>query len=169
METIDWLSVSLGPYFGRSAKGPCWVCLKCLDGTRSKFWFLNTCEKAKSDLWNRFKLKIAMFHFLGHPVLCVLSHFWPFTIVKFVLENWIEIWDWQTPPSVGAKSQFFQKIRFEGSPYLNKLYMGNLEVTPYSRHDKVILILTKLGILDWACCQVGLLCSQISELFLFLL
>ena len=31
-----------------------------------------------------------------------------------------------------------------------------------------ILIMTKLGILDCACSQVDLLCSQISELFLFL-
>ena len=31
------------------------------------FWFRNTCEKVKSDLWNRFKLQIAMGNFFGHP------------------------------------------------------------------------------------------------------
>ena len=37
------------PYGGRdwAARSPDseWVCLRCLDGTGSKFWFRNTCEK----------------------------------------------------------------------------------------------------------------------------
>ena len=39
METIDWLSVSLGPYFGRSAKGPCWVPMPWKIGSLSGPYF----------------------------------------------------------------------------------------------------------------------------------
>ena len=50
-------------------------------------------------------------------VLCVSSHFWPFTIVKFVLEILDKNLGLADPaPSVGTKSQTFPKIRFEGSP-----------------------------------------------------
>ena len=35
----------------------------CPDGTSSKFWFRNICEKIKSDLQNRSKREIAMLHF----------------------------------------------------------------------------------------------------------
>ena len=51
-------------------------------------------------------------------VLCVSSHFWPFNIVKFVLEKLDKNLGSADPPppSVGPKSQIFPKIRFEGSP-----------------------------------------------------
>ena len=39
------------------------MCLKCSDGTGSKFWFQNTCEKVKSNFWNRNKTKFAMLPF----------------------------------------------------------------------------------------------------------
>ena len=41
------------------------VSLGCPDESGLLFWFQNTCEKVKSDLWNRFKLQIATGHFLG--------------------------------------------------------------------------------------------------------
>ena len=52
-------------------------------------------------------------------VLCVSSHFWPFTKVNLVLVNFDKHWDWgrPLPPLVGTKSQVFPKIFFEGSPY----------------------------------------------------
>ena len=52
-------------------------------------------------------------------VLCVSSHFWPFNIVKFVLEKLDKNLGSADPPppSVGQKSQIFPKIRFEGFPY----------------------------------------------------
>ena len=50
-------------------------------------------------------------------VLCVSSHFWPFNIVKFVLEKLDKnLGSADPPPSVGPKSQIFPKIRFEGFP-----------------------------------------------------
>ena len=55
-------------------------------------------------------------------VLCVSSHFWPFTIVKFVLEKIDKnLRLGQTPaPLVGTKSQVFPKVWFEGSPKFTK-------------------------------------------------
>ena len=51
-------------------------------------------------------------------VLCVSSHFWPFIIVKVVLEKLDKnLGSADPPPSVGPNSQIFPKIRFEGSPY----------------------------------------------------
>ena len=55
-------------------------------------------------------------------VLCVSSHFWPFIIVKFVLEKLDKnLGSADPPPSVGPKSQIFPKIRFEGFPNANKV------------------------------------------------
>ena len=35
-----------------------WILFEWLDETGSKFWFQNTCEKVKSNFWNRNKNKI---------------------------------------------------------------------------------------------------------------
>ena len=43
----------------------------------------------------------------GTPAILQQKHPW---------KIWIKIWDWQTPPSVGTKSQIFPMSLFEGSP-----------------------------------------------------
>ena len=48
---------------------------------------------------------------LGNP--CHIATKSPFRMVVVLV--W-KSWDWQTPPSVGTKSQKIPKIRFEGSP-----------------------------------------------------
>ena len=45
-----------------------WVCLNCLDGSGLEFWFRKTCENVRSDLWNRFKLQIAVGHLFGQLI-----------------------------------------------------------------------------------------------------
>ena len=61
-------------------------------------------------------------------VLCVSSHFWPFNIVKFVLEKLDKnLGSADPPPSVGPKSQIFPKIRFEGFPYSECANFGSEE------------------------------------------
>ena len=42
-------------------------------------------------------------------------------------------------------------------------------VSPFASPNRVILILQKFEILNFACCQIVPICSLISELFLFLL
>ena len=42
-----------------------WVLFEWLDETGLKFWFQNTCEKVKSDFWNRNKNKIKKVPFFG--------------------------------------------------------------------------------------------------------
>ena len=55
-------------------------------------------------------------------VLCVSSHFWPFIIVKVVLEKLDKnLGSADPPPSVGPNSQIFPKIRFEGFPNVNSI------------------------------------------------
>ena len=43
----------------------------------------------------------------GTPAILQQKHPW---------KNWIKIWDWQTPPSVGTKDKIFPMSLFEGSP-----------------------------------------------------
>ena len=44
-------------------------------------------------------------------VLCVSSHFWPFTIVKFVLEKLDKNLGYaDPPPQLGQNPNFFQKL-----------------------------------------------------------
>ena len=52
-------------------------------------------------------------------VLCVSSHFWPFTKANLVLENFNKNLGFgQTPPPlVGPNAQLFPKMHFEGPPY----------------------------------------------------
>ena len=51
-------------------------------------------------------------------VLCVSSHFWPFTKANLVLENFNKNLGFgQTPPPlVGPNAQLFPKMHFEGPP-----------------------------------------------------
>ena len=51
-------------------------------------------------------------------VLCVSSHFWPFTKANLVLENFNKnMGSGQTPPPlVGPNAQIFPKNYFDGSP-----------------------------------------------------
>ena len=53
-------------------------------------------------------------------VLCVSSHFWPFTKANLILENFNKNLGFgQTPPLVGPKAQVFPKNNFDGTPYLH--------------------------------------------------
>ena len=60
------------------------------------------------------KLKLTVF--LDHPV-CVSSHFWPFTIVKFVLEKLDKNLGFADPrpPQLGQIPKFFQKLDLKAS------------------------------------------------------
>ena len=73
-------------------------------------------------------------------VLCVSSHFWPFIIVKVVLEKLDKnLGSVDPPPSVGPNSQIFPKIRFEGSPY-GRPYNANNTKTTSMTEVKITLI-----------------------------
>ena len=52
-------------------------------------------------------------------ILCVSSHFWPFTKANLVLENFNKNLGFgQTPPPlVGPNAQLFPKMDFDGPPY----------------------------------------------------
>ena len=63
-----------------------WVLFEWLDETGLKFWFQNTCEKVKSDFWNRNKNKIKkvpffrdtlyLVGFVFHLILLVCLSYW---------------------------------------------------------------------------------------------
>ena len=59
-------------------------------------------------------------------VLCVSSHFWPFTKANLVLENFNKNLGFgQTPPPlVGPNAQLFPKMHFEGPPYKQSVVRG---------------------------------------------
>ena len=57
-----------------------WILFEWLDETGSKFWFQNTCEKVKSNFWNRNKNKIKKVPFFRDTLYIKLTlvSFFPF-------------------------------------------------------------------------------------------
>ena len=69
-------------------------------------------------------------------VLCVSSHFWPFSKVNFVFANFKKSWSSvRPPPLVGPKDQVCQRKNFWSSPYLPKAWKHEMPA-----HLKIISI-----------------------------
>ena len=61
-----------------------WIQFEWLDEMGSKFWFQNTCEKVKSNFWNRNKNKIKKVPFFKrHPVFLAYTYIHKTNIVSF--------------------------------------------------------------------------------------